>query len=421
MKALVDIGPLREQRAFRRLWLGATASGFGSNLTTFAVAFSVWDSTHNSFYVGLIGLFAAIPLITLALVGSAFIDHLDRVRLARSTTLGQIATSVLFAAAAAFGQVWAMFALTAVAAGLSAVGSPARRAIVTQMLPADRLAAGLALNHLSFQLSMLLGPALAGVITAAWGSEVCFLLDAATFVAALLGLRGLPPAATAPDGRPGMSAVWEGLRFTIRTPLVRGALLADLSATVLAMPVALFPAINEEKFGGSPRVLGLFLTSVAVGGLIASMLSGLATRGARPGAILLVCGAVWGGALALVGVADHLVVVLALLALAGGADTWAVVSRGTVVQASTPDAYRGRVASLEHIVGVAGPELGGVRAGAVAALTSGGASLLLGGLACLVGIGLIARLNPQLRTGVLPPPQSANAERLSSAGTAAAP
>lgn len=397
MKALVDIGPLREQPAFRRLWLGTTASGFGSNLTTFAVAFSVWDTTRNSFYVGLIGLFAAIPLIALALAGSAFIDHFDRVRLARRTTVGQIATSVLFAVAAAFGQVWAMFALTAVAAGLSAVGSPARRAIVTQMLPADRLAAGLALNHLSFQLSMLLGPVLAGVITAAWGTETCFLVDAATFVAALLGLRGLPPTEKAQDGRPGMSAIREGLRFTIRTPLVRGALLADLSATVLAMPVALFPAVNQEKFGGSPRVLGLFLTSVAVGGLIASVLSGLATRGARPGVVLLACGAVWGGALALVGVAGHLLVVLALLALAGGADTWAVISRGTVVQASTPDAYRGRVASLEHIVGVAGPELGGVRAGAVAALTSGGASLLLGGLACLAGIGLVARLNPQLR------------------------
>lgn len=397
MKALVDIGPLREQPAFRRLWLGTTASGLGSNLTTFAVAFSVWDTTRNSFYVGLIGLFAAIPLIALALAGSALIDHLDRVQLARRTTLGQIATSVLFAVAAAFGQVWAMFALTAIAAGLSAVGSPARRAMVAQMLPADRLAAGLALNHLSFQLSMLLGPVLAGLITAAWGTETCFLIDAATFVAALLGLRGLPPTAKAQGSRPGTSAIWEGLRFTIRTPLVRGALLADLSATVLAMPVALFPAINQEKFGGSPRVLGLFLTSVAVGGLIASALSGFATRGARPGVILLACGAVWGGALALVGVADHLLVVFTLLALAGGADTWAVVSRGTVVQSSTPDTYRGRVASLEHIVGVAGPELGSVRAGAIAALTSGGVSLLLGGIACLAGIGLIARLNPQLR------------------------
>lgn len=397
MRALIDLGPLRQHPAFRRLWLGSTASGFGSNLTAFAVAFSVWESTGNPLYVGMIGLFVAIPLIALALAGSAFIDHFDRVRLARLTTAGQVATSLLLAGAAWTGQIWAMFALTAVAAGLSAIGAPIRRAIVAQLLPTQHLAAGLALNHMSFQLSMLLGPVMAGLITAQWGTEACFLIDALTFVASFMGLRGLPPAEGVRESRPGAAAIREGLRFAIRTPALRAALLADLCATMLAMPVALFPAINEEKFGGSPRVLGLFLTSVAVGGLIASALSGLATRSGKPGVILLACGAVWGGALALVGIADTLPVVLALLAIAGGADTWAVVSRGTVVQASTPDTYRGRVASLEHIVGVAGPELGSVRAGAVGAMTSGGMALLTGGLACLAGIALIARFNPQLR------------------------
>jgi hypothetical protein len=168
-----------------------------------------------------------------------------------------------------------------------------------------------------------------------------------------------------------MLAVLEGVRFTARTAAVRGALLSDLAATFLAMPVAVFPVINQERFGGSPQVLGLLTSAVAVGGVLASGVSGLVIRQARPGVVLL--------------------------GVAGGADTWAVVSRGTVVQTATPDSHRGRVSALEHIVGVAGPQLGGLRAGMVAAGTSGGVSLVVGGVACVAGIGLIATLVPQLR------------------------
>jgi predicted MFS family arabinose efflux permease len=174
------------------------------------------------------------------------------------------------------------------------------------------------------------------------------------------------------------------------------------------MPVALFPVVNQEKFGGSPRTLGLFLTAIGVGGAIASVLSGLATRRARPGVLLLACGAVWGGGLALAGLADSLPAVLACLMVAGAADTWAVVSRGTVIQSSTPDSYLGRVAALEHVVGVAGPELGNLRAGLVASVTTGGAALVIGGLTCVAGTALLATFSRPLRRATVPTPAAAS-------------
>lgn len=394
--ALVDLRPLREHRTFRRLWLGSTASGFGSQLGTFAAVFYIWDRTHNPLMIGLVGLCTAAPLIAFALLGSAFVDHVDRRRLAMATTWGLIATSLLMAAVASRpgDGVWAMLVLVAIASGLSALGGPARRAFIPRLLPADRLAAGLALNHLSFQLAMLLGPAIAGVLTARWGTPVCFALDAATFGVALIGLAGLPATLTQGAGRPGAAAAWQGIVFAARTPAVRGAFLVDLAATVLAMPVALFPVINHERFGGSPQTLGLLTSALAVGGVLASALSGLITQRGRPGLVLLACAAAWGAALAVAGLSSRLPVVLALLALAGAADTWSVVSRGTIVQSTTPEQYRGRVASLEHIVGAAGPHLGGLRAGLVASGASGGAALLIGGLSCLAGVGLIAALIP---------------------------
>ncbi|MGN9767417.1 MFS transporter [Micromonospora sp. SD12] len=398
--ALVDIRPLRGHPTFRRLWLGTTASGFGSQLGGFAATFYVWDRTHDPLMVGLLGLFTAVPLIAVALLGSAFVDHVDRRRLAMTTTCGLIVTSLLMTGIALWpgDGVWAMFGLVAVASSLSALGGPARRSFIPQLLPPERLAAGLALNHLSFQVAVLLGPAVAGVLTARWGTTVCFAVDAVTFVAALIGLAGLPESNVPTGaGRAGAAAVREGIGFAVRTPAVRGAFLVDLAATVLAMPVALFPVINQERFGGSPQILGLLTSALAVGGVLASALSGLITRRNRPGLVLLACAAAWGASLAGVGLSSQLPVVLALIALAGAADTWSVVSRGTIVQSSTPETHRGRIASLEHIVGAAGPHLGGLRAGLVATGASGGTALLVGGLTCLAGVGLVSALVPQLR------------------------
>ncbi|GIG88566.1 MFS transporter [Plantactinospora endophytica] len=410
--ALVDVRPLREYPAFRRLWLGTTAAGFGGQMSVFAVTLYVWEHTHDPVKVGLIGAFAAAPLVAFALIGSAFLDHVDRRRLALVTTWGQILTSLLMAAVAVRSDdgVWAMLALVGVAGGFSAVGGPARRTFVPRLLPTDRLAGGLALNHLSFQMALLLGPALAGVLTARWGTTVCFVGNALLCVAALIGIAGLPPTKpAAAAGRAGAGAVWAGIAFVARTPAIRGAFMVDLCATVLAMPMALFPVVNQERFGGSPEVLGLLTSAVALGGILASALSGTVTRSRRPGLVLLGCGAGWAVSLAGVGVSGQLPVVLALLALAGAADTWSVVARGTIVQSSTPDSHRGRVAALEHIVGVAGPHAGGLRAGLVGAETSAGTALVVGGVTCLSGLALITALVPPLRRFTMTRPSPASA------------
>ncbi|MEV8513687.1 MFS transporter [Dactylosporangium sp. NPDC051484] len=398
--ALVDVRPLREHPPFRRLWLGSTASGVGGQFGAFAVTYYVWDRTRSPAMVGLVGLAVAAPIVVVALAGSAFIDQADRRRLALLTTAGQLVTGLLMVLVAALpgNGVWAMLGLTATASALSALGTPVLRSLIPGLLPPARLAAGLALNHLSFQLAMLVGPALAGVVTAAFGTAWCLAIDAVTFVAALAGIAALPRTApVAAAGPRGLAAIVDGLRFTARSPVVRGALIADLCATFLAMPFALFPLLNAERFGGSPRVLGLFASAVAVGGVLASALSGLATRRGRPGLVLLGCGAAWGAALGVAGLSTRLPLTLAALAVAGAADTWAVISRGTAVQATTPESHRGRVAALEHIAGTAGPHLGNLRAGLVAATTSGGFAMVTGAAASLLGVGLVALLSPRLR------------------------
>ena len=398
-RLLVDITPLRNSADFRRLWLGSLLSAIGGQMTVFAVALQTYLLTGSSLAVGAVGLADALPAIALGLLAGSVVDAHDRRMLVLVASSAQLLVSVGFAAQAFAGadQVWLLYALVAVQSMARSVNAPARRTFMPRLLPAAQLPAGAALTMLVMHASMVVGPSLAGLVAATGGLKLCFLIDAVSFLGALYGVYRLPP--MRPHGapaRPGPRAVLDGLRFLRGNRVLAGALIADLNATVLAMPIALFPAINAERFGGSPRTLGLLTTAIAIGGIVGSGLSGPVGRLRYQGRGILVAGAVWGASLAGFGMVDGLAASLTLLAVAGLADVSSVVLRTTVIQLATPDAYRGRIAATEYVVGAACPELGNFRAGAVASLTSPATSALAGGLASVVGAGVIAMLVPAL-------------------------
>ncbi|WP_081952561.1 MFS transporter [Kitasatospora phosalacinea] len=399
-RVLIDVRPLRTSRPFRRLLVGRTVSALGSFMTVVTVMFQVWDRTRSPVWSGAVGLAQALPMVGFGLFAGAWVDRADRRRIYLSGNAGQAACSLLLAVQGFTGHVpvAAVLGLVAAQASFGALGAPAAGVFVPRLLPKDQVAAGLALNQATGQAMMLLGPAVAGVVLGRWGVGVCYLLDAASFgvsFACAFGLPPLPPVGGA--SRAGLGGVADGLRFLTGHRVVRGALLTDLAATVLAMPVSLFPLVNTERFGGNPRTLGLFLSALAVGGVVATAFSGPVTRLGRPGPVMLAASATWGGALAAFGLTDRAWTGLLLLAVAGGADALAVLARTTIVQTCTPDAVLGRVTAAEAVVGQAGPQLGNLRAGLVAAWGGAAAALVGGGLLCLAAVGAVAASTPQLR------------------------
>jgi len=389
-----DLRPLRESPPFRRLWFGSAVSSLGSAMTSFAVVLQTFDLTRSSLAVGAIGLAQAVPGVGFGLFGGSFADAVDRRRLVLLTSGGLAVVSALFAAQAYANlrQLWLLYLLAVAAATLQAVDGPARRTFLPRLVPADLVPAGVALNQLSFYVSFLIGPVVAGVAAAAAGLRVCYLVDAVSFGAALYGVARLPAMPPQDGGaRPGLRSVAEGLRFICRQRVLAAAFLADIDGTLLGMPVALFPALNAERFGGSPQTLGLLNAGLAAGGLLGSALSGPAGRVSRKARAMLLTVAVWGGAIACFGAARVLWLALAMLVMAGAADTTTVIFRGSVVQAVTPDRLRGRVSAVDYVVGNAVPRLGNFEAGAVASLASPTISAISGGLATMVGA-LIIRL-----------------------------
>ena len=398
-RLLADIGPLRESPAFRRLWAGTTLSSVGGAMTSFAVILQVYNLTRSPFAVGAVGVAQAVPTLAVGLVGGSVTDAVDRRKLVLVTSSCMAAVSAAFAAQAFAGLrlVWLLYALVAVQSALSAVDGPTRSTFVPNLLPASQLPAGLALSRLSFQIMLTAGPALAGLIAAAphLGLRACYLIDAISFAAALYGVARLP--AMRPQGgaaRPGLRAVAEGIRFIRGRQVLAGAFLADLNATVFGLPVALFPAINAERFGGNPRTLGLFTAAIGLGGLVSAALSGPVGHISRQGRAMLAAVAVWGAAFAGFAVASSLWLTLSLLAVAGAADTFTVVFRGSIVQAVTPDQLRGRITAADYVVGASGGQLGNLEAGALGSLTSPVISALSGGLVTIAGAVVIGLALP---------------------------
>jgi MFS family permease len=411
MKLLTDVSPLRQQPAFRRLWLGTMLSRTGSAMTTFAITLQVFDLTRSPAAVGGIGLATFIPLLVITLPGGTLADRVDRRQLVLAVTAGQASVSVALFTLAALGDasLWALYALAAAGSALSAVGAPAGQAFIPRLVPKAQLAAAMALNRIIFQVVMIAGPALAGVVAAGAGLRGCYLADAASFAGALWGvgrMPAMPPEVSGPDsgasaepGRPrsGLALTLEGLAFIRRTPALCGAFLADVNATFFALPVSLFPAINAERFGGSPRTLGLLMTAIGVGGLVSAVLGGPLRQLSRPGLVMLASVAAWGGAFALFAVAPSLWLTLLALALAGLADTVTVVVRGMIVQAATPDELRGRVNAADFLVGAGGGQLGSLEAGLVGSLTTPVISALSGGLLTVFGALAIGAALPAFR------------------------
>jgi MFS family permease len=414
MRLLADIGPLRESPPFRRLWLGTTLSTVGGAMTSFAVTLQVYQLTHSPFAVGALGLATLVPTLVIGMFGGSLADSVDRRKLVLVTSSCLAAISALFAAQSFAGlrQLWLLYALVAVQASFNSIDSPARRTFTPRLLPGARLGAGLALSHLTFQLTLAVGPALAGLIAAAGGLRLCYLIDVASFGAALYGLARLP--AMPPEGGSASRApraVAEGIRFILASRPLAGAFLADLNATVLGLPVALFPAINAERFGGSPQTLGLLTAAIGVGGLVGSAFSGPIGQVARPGRAMLVTVSIWGAAIAGFGAASGLWLTLGCLAAAGAADTTTVVFRGTIVQTAIPDQLRGRITAADFVVGYGGGEISNLESGAVGSLASPTISAISGGLATVAGAVVIGLALPAFTRYRGRPPASGAAVR----------
>ena len=395
-----DLTPLRVSQPYRRLLAGDAISVIGTQVTLVAVPFQVYEQTRSAGAVGLVGLAGLLPIIVLGLYGGAIADAVDRRRLVLGTTSAQAVLALVLLAQAAAGleQTWLLYAVVAAQSGLFAVDSPARQAFVPRLLPTELLPAANALRQVEFNLGVAIGPLLAGVLVSQFSYQAAYGLDAVSFLAALLAVRGLP--AMAPEGggrRAGTASVLEGLQFLRTRPVLLTTFVLDLVAMVMAMPRALFPALADTVFGGGPQTAGLLYSALAVGGLVGALSSGWFGRVHRHGLAVIWAILAWGASIAVFGLTDQLWLALIMLALAGGSDMVSAVFRTAILQAAAPDEMRGRIGGVFIVVVAGGPRLGDGRAGGAAALVGLEGAVVSGGLVVVAATCAVAARVPRFR------------------------
>ncbi|MBV9445280.1 MAG: MFS transporter [Streptosporangiaceae bacterium] len=395
----MDLSPLRRSADFRAFIGGQLVSTLGNQLTAVAVPYQVYRLTHSSLYVGLVSLTQLFPLVGASLVGGSLVDAVDRRRLLLVTQLLMATCSAGLAVNADLSSaLWPLFVCPALTAGLGGVDSAARNAMVPGMVGLRDVPAANAMFQALFQLGAVAGPAAAGLLLAGAGIRVVYWVDVASFAASLLAVFFISP--QPPGGaarRPGLRSIAEGFRFVRGHQAVQGAYLIDLNAMVFGLPRALFPALAATVFGGGASTVGLLYAAPGAGALLGAVTTGWVGRIRRQGLAVIAAVIVWGLAITGFGLVKWLPAALALLAVAGWADVISAVFRNTIIQLSVPDALRGRLMGVQMAVVAGGPRLGDLEAGAAATAFGDTVAVVSGGLACVAGAVVLARLLPGFR------------------------
>ncbi len=401
-RLFADLTPLRVSADYRRIWAALSISNVGQQMTAVAVGIQVYSITHSSFAVGLVGLFQLVPLIGFGLYGGMLSDVHDRRMLGLVTAVGLMACSAVFFAqsVAGLGSVALLYAVVAVQSAFFAVGNPARASIIPRLVGVELLPAANALGTLAWSIGFTLGPLLGGVVIAiTGGASAVYAVDVVAFtsvVYAMWRLRPIRPEGSTPT-RAGWAAVKDGLTFLRDKKNLQMSFYVDMAAMVFGMPRALFPAIAAAMYPDDLRMaataVGLLSAAPALGAAVSGVFSGPLGQVRRQGLAVVFAVFAWGLSIAVFGLVHWLPLACLLLAIAGAADNVSAVFRTTILQAATPDEFRGRLQGIFTVVVAGGPRLGDVESGTVAALAGETFSIVSGGIACIVvTAGLVAAM-----------------------------
>ncbi|HEX6900736.1 MAG TPA: MFS transporter [Thermoanaerobaculia bacterium] len=392
----MDLRPLRRHRDFRWLYTAQFVSFLGTMVTYVALPYQMFKLTGSSLAVGLLGLAELLPLLVTAFVGGALADSVDRRRMILITEVGLGLGSATLALMSLHGSppVWTLYAVAAVMSGLNGLQRPSLDALGPRLVDPDELPAMASLAMFRGSIGMIAGPALGGALIASTGLAATYLFDVLTYALSFFAIRKIrtvlpPESAEAPS----LHSVLDGFRYARSRQELMGTYVVDFVAMVFGMPLALFPALSQTR--GGPKALGLLYAAPAVGALLASLTSRWAPRVHRHGLAVMLAATVWGLAIVAFGFVQGLVPSLLFLALAGGADAVSGMFRMILWNQTIPDAFRGRLAGIEMVSYMSGPLLGHVEAGLVAAAFGLQASVVSGGVLCVLGVFLCGLLLPR--------------------------
>jgi MFS family permease len=397
-KFAIDLTPLTKYPDFRNLWASGLITYLGSMITYVAVPFQIKEMTNSYILVGLSGVIEIVPLILFGLYGGVLADYVDRKKMVWATEFASLVLVAIllvnsFLPNPNLALIYVVIGLFAAVNGLQ---RPSADAILPRLVGHADLPAASALMSLRWQLGVIIGPTIGGILISTFSISIGYMADIATFLISLAFLARVRNVPASPEAeKPSLAGLIEGVRYAFRRQDLLGTYLIDLAAMFFAMPIALFPFWADQL--GAPWALGFLYAAGTIGSVVVTLTSGWTKHYRFHGRAVIWAAIGWGGAIALAGLSNSLILVLLFLALAGAADMVSALFRGTIWNQTIPDELRGRLAGIELLSYSIGPLAGQMRAASMAAVTTLNFSVTFGGVLCIISVGILAIFLPKFR------------------------
>jgi MFS family permease len=394
---LASDSPLRH-RDFALFWVAMGAGGFAMSMATVAIGWQVYSVRENPLDLGLVGLAEFLPLLLFALPAGHVADRWARSRVYAAMLVCDVAVFVGLLVVTVNGadQVWPFYALAFLSGAGSAFGSAAGRALTPSLVPQEILVSALAQRSVVLQFSIVVGPAMGGILFAIRAELVYAVAIGLSLVALCCVLAVRAGRERMVEGAVDVGEVLAGVRLIRRTQVLLGAVSLDLFAVLLGGATALLPVFAKSILEVGPTGLGFLRTAPAVGSFLAALVISRRPIRRRAGPTLFVVVAGFGISMVVFGLSRTMWLSLLALALGGAFDMVSVVLRSTILPLVTPDELRGRVNAVEMVFISASNELGAFESGVAAALIGAVPAVVIGGIATIGVAGVWWKLFPAL-------------------------
>jgi MFS family permease len=396
-------------RNYRLFVAGQSVSLVGTWMQHVAMSWLVYRLTGSALLLGVVGFTSHIPTIFISPVAGVLADRWDRRRLLIVTQgLAMLQAAFLaFAVLTGTVQVWQIILLSLILGVVNAFDIPVRQSFVVEMVEhREDLGNAIALNSSLVNGARLIGPAIAGLLIVSVGEGICFILNAASYLAVIVALAAmrLPPASPRQCARlPILRELQEGFLYAYNFGPIRSILLLLALVSLMGMPYSvLVPVFAKEILQGGAHTFGFLMTAAGSGALVGTLYLASRESVRGLGRVIVLATILFAVGVAAFALSRNFSLSLAALGLAGFGAMTLVASCNTVLQTILDEDKRGRVMSFFTMAFIGVTPFGSLGAGAMAGIIGPRDTLLLGSAACLVGGAVFARNLPRIREKVRP-------------------
>jgi MFS family permease len=374
----------------------------GSQISTVAVAWQVYEITNSPFQLGLTGLFRALPVMVLSIPGGIVADRMDRRRLLIITQGLAALLALTLGLLTSVGQVrvWHIYAVTFLSGAISIFDTPARTAMIPALVPAEHLASAYALNITWRQTATLAGPFLGGIGISAFGLAASYYIDAASFLTVILCLFLMRARSSLPAGKKEspLQSVRIGFNFIRENSVILALMSMDTCVNFFGAYRSMMPVFARDILVTGPTGLGALLGVPAFGALVGSGAVMAMGNPKRKGKLIIWVTLLYTAGLICFALSRSLTLSLLIVFGLGLLDAIGETLRDTLVQLMTPDRMRGRVKSFDQVFMSAGTYLGHAQMGTTALFLGVPGALILGGCLGSAAVLWVAKYVRSLRT-----------------------